>query len=185
MSPQFYRFVKEALASRKAGPDKWLFELLARDTWPQGTTCDACANLSLLFTTGSRHPSRPSWMVSKNALQHHEMLTELAESSRTCGLCALLLACFKGSPRALFKDMLGRKRESVPDSDAVDDYNVDRYKVRAMVEECYGSGKLIFELRVTMQSVTDIGGDRLAIHIADDTLRVYSEAGMDPAVASK
>ena len=92
--------------------DRWLFYLLARDTLPQGTTCDACANLSLLFTTGSRQPKRPSLVDSKNAVQHHGSLVELAVASVTCPLCALLLACFKGTQQGdLLEKMLRQERE--------------------------------------------------------------------------
>ena len=177
-------------------PDKWIFDLLERDTWPQGTTCDACANLSLLFATGSRRPNRPSWMVSKNAVQHHEKFRELAESSRTCGLCALLLACFKGFSRQHLFSLLKKERESVLKRESAlreafalhhdNDYSSFRLEneLYEMVEECYGSGKLVSELRITIQ--TSVWGFRSdAFHVADDVLRVYAVRGVYSDVTSR
>ncbi|KAN0095112.1 hypothetical protein V8E51_015823 [Hyaloscypha variabilis] len=164
---------------------KWIFDLLERDTWQQGTTCDACANLSLLFSTGSR-PNRPSLVVSKNAVQHHETFRKLAESSRTCGLCALLLACFKGFSRQHLFSLLKKERDSVMKRVSAlrealalhrdNDYSSFRLEneLYEMVEECYGSGKLVSELRITIQT-SKWGFRSDAFHVADDVLRVYSE----------
>jgi len=175
--------------------DKWIFDLLARDAWPQGTTCDACANLSLLFTTGSRRPKRPSWMVSKNAVQHHEKFRELAESSRTCGLCALLLSCFKGFSWQHLFSLLKKERESAIERESAlrGDHHIDyRYlppenEIYEMVEVCYGSGKLVSELRITIHASEwglHSGLRRNSFHI-DDVLRVYAERGVYSDVTSR
>jgi hypothetical protein len=178
-------------------PDKWIFDLLERDTWPQGTTCDACANLSLLFSTGSR-PNRPSLVVSKNAVQHHETFRKLAESSRTCGLCALLLACFKGFSRQHLFSLLKKERESILKRESAlrerealalhhdNDYSSFRLEneLYEMVEECYGSGKLVSELRITIQTMKR-GFRSNALHVADDVLRVYAVRGVYSDVTSR
>jgi hypothetical protein len=167
--------------------DRWIFDLLSRDKWPQGTPCEACANLSLLFTTGSRRPNRTHWESSKNAVQHHGTIAKLAAASRACGLCALLLACFKGArQRELLDIELTQERKSYIDSIYSDS---TRKELGMMMEECYGSGKLVSELRVTIQRVEYSGPDGVvryidAFHLADDIVRVYTEAGIYPKLVS-
>jgi len=172
------RLFAPILISRRATSDRWLFDLLARDTWPQEATCEACANLSLLFTTGSRRPRRPPLTDSKSAVQHHERLIVLAVASRTCGLCALLLACFKGTQRGgLLGIVLKQERDSDFESSRRTNADIARQVARMMIEECYGSGKLVSELRVTIQLVTSwdrhpiVGSRRNAKHVTDDIVR--------------
>jgi hypothetical protein len=162
--------------------DKLLFRLLAREDWPPGVTCDACSNVSLLFSSDS-HPERPSWTVSKNALKHHDSLKELLKCSEKCGLCALLLSCFGQYkyPEFLAK-LIDEEKGTIPEVDDGESGLNWIYKVAPMIEECYGSGKLVSEFRITLQytkySKIPKGWDKEIIHITDDILRVYSEPGV-------
>jgi hypothetical protein len=117
-------------------------------------------------------------MVSKNAVQHHEKFRELAESSRTCGLCALLLACVKEAPQDILLRLLREERESalIRNDDNEDNDGLVSLKpeVYEMVEECYGSGKLLSELRVTIRA-SILGRPSNTYHVDDDIIRVYAE----------
>jgi hypothetical protein len=144
-------------------------------------------NLSLLFTIGSRRPDRTHWENSKTAVQHHGTIAKLAAASRACGLCALLLACFKGArQRELLDIVLTQERMSYIDSIHSDS---SRKELGVMMEECYGSGKLVSELRVTIQRVIQYSGRDGVVRyrdafLADDIVRVYTEAGIYPKLVS-
>lgn len=154
--------------SKKFSNPEWIFKLLERasDTFPKGPACDACANLILLFTPRGKPLRHVGLVTSKNALQHRGTLTELANSSMKCGLCALMLACCnKSLSRANLDNIVTSERDW---RGMLIDENEP---FRVMLEECFGSGKLIAELRVTIQLYP-------AKHIADNVLRVYSDTGV-------
>jgi hypothetical protein len=134
--------------------------------------------------------------VSKNAVQHHETFRKLAESSRACGLCALLLACFKGFSRQHLFSLLQKERESILRRESAlrealalhhdNDYSSSglEYELYEMVEECYGSGNFVSELRITIQT-SKWGYRSDAFHVADDVLRVYAVRGVYSDVTSR
>lgn len=153
--------------SKKISNPEWIFKLLQRDGLPEGPACDACSNLILLFIEGGKPRRTVHSRVSKNALQHKEKLPELANSSIKCGLCALMLAsCNTYLSRARLNNIVA-SGNWYSSSEAVGSENEP---FRVMLEECFGSGKLISELRVTIRLYPDR-------HITDNLLRVYTDAG--------
>ncbi|CAG8972807.1 hypothetical protein HYALB_00007732 [Hymenoscyphus albidus] len=155
---------------------KRILKHLESGTWPDGPPCNSCSSLISLFTATGK-PRRHARFDSKNALEHLESFSVLAESSRSCGLCALILSCCNKSLSWASYDRIIETHRSLACTGNIADAEIDEREgeeepLRVILEECYGSGKLISELRVTIQSRF---GNAWPRYIADDVLRVYSD----------
>lgn len=136
--------------------------------------CSCCQNIATIFAImAEKKTVRQPWRTSKNAIAHHINFNHLLDSSETCALCALIIACFAESPaRGRIENALEveeireeeaqkpgktrRNKHKTGQEYGLLEYFADREKevsaspVFCSVEEVSGSGGLISHLAMTV-----------------------------------